>query len=780
MMSVDKVLLTPLEKWKYHRIFPWQLVLHVLLIAVVTFQVCSSNSRVAAFTRRMNVNWYNYLLSDTGVNNDDVAPPNDPKFYLYDVDDILTSMVTVITNYYSIKNNSLTKFNYRSGYEADDKPPQIKPPVLTSNVYAGGYENIFDPTVPPNFDIVSRRYEVNASHLGPYDLNTRSYDDVRQLLHISDSITLDFSLTSFDLANSLRTCAVWDLRVLYDNNDNGPFTVSFKESVAATCEGDKPYPASSADFEEFAYFWFPNVLMIAFSIIHFFLVVRDVRLDIKWYRRVLLKLERDQAKRANRLLGGTIGSPFLDGSDSELPAPATPSSPSKSKSKSSLLFNVSPADYKDVGKIFSQQERNQQIRMKLMGQFPQSSRNNDKGTPIKVKKNKEAKKPPLTLENMVLQRRGILSRKNWKTFYWPVMCHRFFVTLTLANVTCFALSIKNFTEGAQYLFLSDPPHRFLAGMAVACAWASLLTWLSSAHSYFVVVTTLSRGLPRVAAFCVGAIPIFMAYALFGMVYFGDASGRFGNFVDSAVSLFAIVNGDILRESYLDLMAYDKVMAQLYLYSFIFFFIYCILAVFIVIMEKSYEFLSIEAEAEAEQLTPQDDTPNASIRSAPKSFRKLPGASELKLPLLTDDDSSRLLTRQRSATSSPRAGRGSKADVSLSESPRALLFVAKDNAREEDALGYTPPSMSAQLLRGPSQLAVTSSPASSSAVPPQRARAELEAALKAANESLVKQLQTSSVSPCSEEALLETMSRLLAAQRDAFNQLANRIAQLRVE
>lgn len=272
----------------------------------------------------------------------------------------------------------------------------------------------------------------------------------------------------------------------------------------------------------------------------------------------------------------------------------------------------------------------------------------------------------------------------------------------------------------------------------------------------------------------------MAYALFGMVYFGDASGRFGNFVDSAVSLFAIVNGDILRESYLDLMAYDKVMAQLYLYSFIFFFIYCILAVFIVIMEKSYEFLSIEAEAEAEQLTPQDDTPNASIRSAPKSFRKLPGASELKLPLLTDDDSSRLLTRQRSATSSPRAGRGSKADVSLSESPRALLFVAKDNTREEDALGYTPPSMSAQLLRGPSQLAVTSSPASSSAVPPQRARAELEAALKAANESLVKQLQTSSVSPCSEEALLETMSRLLAAQRDAFNQLANRIAQLRVE
>jgi len=37
-------------------------------------------------------------------------------------------------------------------------------------------------------------------------------------------------------------------------------------------------------------------------------------------------------------------------------------------------------------------------------------------------------------------------------------------------VTCFALSIKNFSEGAQYLFLADTPHRLLAGISVAFAW----------------------------------------------------------------------------------------------------------------------------------------------------------------------------------------------------------------------------------------------------------------------------------------------------------------------
>lgn len=46
--------------------------------------------------------------------------------------------------------------------------------------------------------------------------------------------------------------------------------------------------------------------------------------------------------------------------------------------------------------------------------------------------------------------------------------------------------------------------------------------------YYTLVLTLRRGVPRVMRFLVGVVPIFLAYSVFAVVYFGDNVPRFGD------------------------------------------------------------------------------------------------------------------------------------------------------------------------------------------------------------------------------------------------------------
>lgn len=58
-----------------------------------------------------------------------------------------------------------------------------------------------------------------------------------------------------------------------------------------------------------------------------------------------------------------------------------------------------------------------------------------------------------------------------------------------------------------------------------------------------------------------ALSFAQAYALFGVVYFGDYTSRFGTLQMALVTLFSITNGDVVRESFKDLMRYDSTMGM---------------------------------------------------------------------------------------------------------------------------------------------------------------------------------------------------------------------------
>mmetsp|Transcript_6106 Transcript_6106/g.7389 ORF Transcript_6106/g.7389 Transcript_6106/m.7389 type:complete len:196 (-) Transcript_6106:206-793(-) len=134
---------------------------------------------------------------------------------------------------------------------------------------------------------------------------------------------------------------------------------------------------------------------------------------------------------------------------------------------------------------------------------------------------------------------------------------------------------------------TDIVHKVCSGLGCGLLWINLITYLSGFDHYYTLIVTLRRAIPRVFRFLVGVVPVFLGYAFFGMLYFGDKSDKFQSFSVSLITLFALLNGDEIRATLMDLLYEHAFIAQVYVYSFVCLFIYVVLNVFIAIVEESF-------------------------------------------------------------------------------------------------------------------------------------------------------------------------------------------------
>ena len=154
-------------------------------------------------------------------------------------------------------------------------------------------------------------------------------------------------------------------------------------------------------------------------------------------------------------------------------------------------------------------------------------------------------------------------------------------------VACVCSAITSVMGIFNYESREGRAHRLFGSLGCSLLWINLVRYLQYNRNYYMVILTMRRGGPRVLRFMVGVLPIMMGYAFFGMTYFGSESDRFETFGASMVTLFAVLNGDVIRETFLNLMPIYPVMSQVYLYSFICLFMYVVLNVFIAIIEEAF-------------------------------------------------------------------------------------------------------------------------------------------------------------------------------------------------
>jgi|TARA_B110000285_G_C15092588_1_gene599976 hypothetical protein len=74
-----------------------------------------------------------------------------------------------------------------------------------------------------------------------------------------------------------------------------------------------------------------------------------------------------------------------------------------------------------------------------------------------------------------------------------------------------------------------------------------------------MLASFSKSAPFVARALISMIPLFIGYAFLGMAIFWE-SRRFGDFSVSCYTLFALMHGDMIWDTYNDMIQIDSVLA----------------------------------------------------------------------------------------------------------------------------------------------------------------------------------------------------------------------------
>ena len=175
----------------------------------------------------------------------------------------------------------------------------------------------------------------------------------------------------------------------------------------------------------------------------------------------------------------------------------------------------------------------------------------------------------------------------WDQLKWSDRLKFFDLWFVLTVIACLFSGTTSMISIFDWDLSGGEAQRLFGSLGCSFLWINILRYMQYNRNYYMVILTMRRGGPRVLRFMVGVLPIMMGYAFFGMTYFGAASDRFETFGASMVTLFAVLNGDVIRETFLNLMPVFPVISQIYLYSFISLFIYVVLNVFIAIIEEAF-------------------------------------------------------------------------------------------------------------------------------------------------------------------------------------------------
>ena len=75
------------------------------------------------------------------------------------------------------------------------------------------------------------------------------------------------------------------------------------------------------------------------------------------------------------------------------------------------------------------------------------------------------------------------------------------------------------------------------------AWFVLTSFFEHDSKRYLLFSTLRTCAPRLLSFMAGVMPLFLAYALFGVLLFGRLEDKFGSISAACTTLFAVVSGD---------------------------------------------------------------------------------------------------------------------------------------------------------------------------------------------------------------------------------------------
>lgn len=180
------------------------------------------------------------------------------------------------------------------------------------------------------------------------------------------------------------------------------------------------------------------------------------------------------------------------------------------------------------------------------------------------------------------------------TFYDKVKLFSIWSIFTLlSNVMQLFGSLQNIINAYNIFDSSDPNVQpgngveVLVGVGCMAAWIGLIKYMETSKHYSILARTLNLGMPNVLKTMISALPVLMGYTFLGLALFWK-SNRFSSATGSLTTLYALMFGDMVYDTFHDLGQTNYLSSQLFLYSFVFFSVCVINSLFISVIVDAFE------------------------------------------------------------------------------------------------------------------------------------------------------------------------------------------------
>ncbi|KAL0236640.1 hypothetical protein PCE1_000038 [Barthelona sp. PCE] len=541
---VDELSLSPLAKWIRYRIIPWDPILHILLLTVVIISISGpgTQSNTSYVENRMT-------FIDQFITPDLVDDPNDitnekRSFELYKVENLLELLEFCNTNYYNLQINSPDQYTLMSptdplwfqiddneSKDDDDDDDPFGPVVSSEEDDANIAPVLF---IVESFKNGMDVYEkTSRSYAADLSIETTTYQ-IRQ-----DDVLKPFStMTDAEIVEFFALFHKAEIKMRFYGNriesalqDDIVVPLIWDITLLLSTESHAGFIGVTVDAE--FYIMADSQASKNGGLITVYIDIAIIAIIMPW---VLLILRR--IRRRAKLLYKARGFDYMG-----LVSTTT-------ESEEELLLSVNTTEY--IRLIEDEEEREREWK----------------------------------------QVAKYLVVRDVSTFnIWDLLDFASVITLGMYAFSDLAEQFfintkEQLNTTGSSLLLNTVQLHLLGGGTLSIA-TSLLQYFEYRGDWGMLIHTLKIGIPIVLRFLAGVAPLLIGYTLLGVAMFASICDRFHTFGAASVTLFSILNGDIMLEVFTQIYPASPIVSRIYLFSYVIIFVFIALNIFIQIMEQAF-------------------------------------------------------------------------------------------------------------------------------------------------------------------------------------------------
>ncbi|ETI46327.1 hypothetical protein, variant 3 [Phytophthora nicotianae CJ01A1] len=280
MGAVERLVLSPWEKWAAHGRFPYKLMLHIALVLLTFAQMQLYDAQNAAYMRASHRNWAFFFLppaADIGV-----VPRFQRDFYT--INRTMTAVHFLRDAYFSIGNDSVANYEYLRTSSGEVQPLKL----------------IVD-RVLPHGDLETREYLVSQDDesVGPFD-PAMSLWQKKHLFRSLRALKFSFPLRDHQFGNFYEECFEWQVNVKFEVIESAQIHVELEDCEVSRCASTHPRPFWTTARQSFVWM---HVVVAVVSILYMMLSLKALRRSFQVMARAR-GLLRDNAKDRENLDNG--------------------------------------------------------------------------------------------------------------------------------------------------------------------------------------------------------------------------------------------------------------------------------------------------------------------------------------------------------------------------------------------------------------------------------------------------------------------------------------------